>query len=198
VRLRRSGWSFARCRTEGSTDLRTTIKIDACQGQLFSHVEEAPETGAGDLQRASRDGGQHAQSATRWRAPAHPSSGRHLMNGTPSGGNRGTGGENICRQAMRLLPRLSHRFRCSVPAATCQSGYGAVCKTVYPGSIPGVASSKFNDLSAIIGARACGGRRDARQASGGNLNASPALVRPLQHRRMNLPQVRWSAGASPD
>src|SRR6266852_883429 len=26
------------------------------------------------------------------------------------------------------------------PAATCQSGYGAVCKTVYPGSIPGVAS----------------------------------------------------------
>ncbi len=24
--------------------------------------------------------------------------------------------------------------------ATCQSGYGAVCKTVYPGSIPGVAS----------------------------------------------------------
>ena len=26
--------------------------------------------------------------------------------------------------------------------ATCQSGYGAVCKTVYPGSIPGVASIK--------------------------------------------------------
>jgi hypothetical protein len=25
--------------------------------------------------------------------------------------------------------------------ATCQSGYGAVCKTVYPGSIPGVASN---------------------------------------------------------
>ena len=24
--------------------------------------------------------------------------------------------------------------------ATCQSGYGAVCKTAYPGSIPGVAS----------------------------------------------------------
>jgi hypothetical protein len=27
--------------------------------------------------------------------------------------------------------------------ATCQSGYGAVCKTVYPGSIPGVASISF-------------------------------------------------------
>ncbi len=40
-----------------------------------------------------------------------------------------------------LLLRLLHRFRYRAPAATCQSGYGAVCKTVYPGSIPGVASS---------------------------------------------------------
>jgi hypothetical protein len=41
----------------------------------------------------------------------------------------------------RLLLKLLHRFTSSSPAATCQSGYGAVCKTVYPGSIPGVASS---------------------------------------------------------
>jgi hypothetical protein len=30
--------------------------------------------------------------------------------------------------------------------ATCQSGYGAVCKTVYPGSIPGVASIEDGPL----------------------------------------------------
>jgi hypothetical protein len=32
--------------------------------------------------------------------------------------------------------------------ATWRSGYAAVCKTAYPGSIPGVASiNKINDLS---------------------------------------------------
>jgi hypothetical protein len=31
--------------------------------------------------------------------------------------------------------------------ATCQSGYGAVCKTVYPGSIPGVASIAARPLA---------------------------------------------------
>jgi hypothetical protein len=46
----------------------------------------------------------------------------------------------------RLLRNFLDRFRYFVPAATCQSGYGAVCKTVYPGSIPGVASNKINDL----------------------------------------------------
>jgi hypothetical protein len=30
--------------------------------------------------------------------------------------------------------------------ATWRSGYAAVCKTVYPGSIPGVASNKINHL----------------------------------------------------
>jgi hypothetical protein len=30
--------------------------------------------------------------------------------------------------------------------ATWRSGYAAVCKTVYPGSIPGVASNKIKDL----------------------------------------------------
>ena len=40
-----------------------------------------------------------------------------------------------------LLPKALHWFTYCVSAATCQSGYGAVCKTVYPGSIPGVASN---------------------------------------------------------
>ncbi len=40
----------------------------------------------------------------------------------------------------RLLLKLLRRFRYLLSTATCQSGYGAVCKTVYPGSIPGVAS----------------------------------------------------------
>ena len=39
-----------------------------------------------------------------------------------------------------LLRNILDRFRYFAPVATCQSGYGAVCKTVYPGSIPGVAS----------------------------------------------------------
>ena len=30
--------------------------------------------------------------------------------------------------------------------ATWRSGYATVCKTVYPGSIPGVASNKINGL----------------------------------------------------
>ena len=41
-----------------------------------------------------------------------------------------------------LLLKLMRQFRYLLSAATCQSGYGAVCKTVYPGSIPGVASTK--------------------------------------------------------
>jgi hypothetical protein len=40
----------------------------------------------------------------------------------------------------QLLLKTLHRFTYFLAAATCQSGYGAVCKTVYPGSIPGVAS----------------------------------------------------------
>ena len=31
--------------------------------------------------------------------------------------------------------------------ATWRSGYATVCKTVYPGSIPGVASTKINDCT---------------------------------------------------
>ena len=35
--------------------------------------------------------------------------------------------------------------------ATWRSGYATVCKTVYPGSIPGVASTRnFNNLGRIL------------------------------------------------
>jgi hypothetical protein len=38
-------------------------------------------------------------------------------------------------------------LRYQLVTATWRSGYAAVCKTVYPGSIPGVASSfKINNL----------------------------------------------------
>jgi hypothetical protein len=52
-----------------------------------------------------------------------------------------------------LLLKSLPQFRYRRLTATCQSGYGAVCKTVYPGSIPGVASTrringcKINGLS---------------------------------------------------
>jgi hypothetical protein len=46
---------------------------------------------------------------------------------------------------MALLKALKEFMEMPL-TATCQSGYGAVCKTVYPGSIPGVASNKVNDL----------------------------------------------------
>jgi hypothetical protein len=49
----------------------------------------------------------------------------------------------------RLLLKALHWFTYSRRAATCQSGYGAVCKTVYPGSIPGVASNKINSLNSL-------------------------------------------------
>ena len=38
------------------------------------------------------------------------------------------------------LPKTFKQFRNFVRTATWRSGYAAVCKTVYPGSIPGVAS----------------------------------------------------------
>jgi hypothetical protein len=44
-----------------------------------------------------------------------------------------------------LLNRLPP-FRYLQLKATWRSGYAAVCKTVYPGSIPGVASKQINDL----------------------------------------------------
>ncbi len=34
--------------------------------------------------------------------------------------------------------------------ATWRSGYAAVCKTVYPGSIPGVASNKIKHLAKAV------------------------------------------------
>ena len=59
--------------------------------------------------------------------------------------SRNEGGEDEATLKQLLLKAL-HRFTHSPPVATCQSGYGAVCKTVYPGSIPGVASNKINEL----------------------------------------------------
>jgi hypothetical protein len=51
-----------------------------------------------------------------------------------------TAGSKRGAMSRLLLLKLLHRFTYLLSAATCQSGYGAVCKTVYPGSIPGVAS----------------------------------------------------------
>ena len=48
--------------------------------------------------------------------------------------------------ARTLLNRLRSDKECA-RMATWRSGYAAVCKTVYPGSIPGVASSKIKHLS---------------------------------------------------
>ena len=45
-----------------------------------------------------------------------------------------------------LLLKPLGRFTCLRIKATWRSGYATVCKTVYPGSIPGVASNKINDL----------------------------------------------------
>jgi hypothetical protein len=60
--------------------------------------------------------------------------GAEFQNGMPNGFRNDAGAMS------RLLLKLMGRFRYLHSAATCQSGYGAVCKTVYPGSIPGVAS----------------------------------------------------------
>ena len=45
-----------------------------------------------------------------------------------------------------LLLKPLGRFTCLRIKATWRSGYATVCKTVYPGSIPGVASNKINHL----------------------------------------------------
>jgi hypothetical protein len=42
---------------------------------------------------------------------------------------------------MRLLPKHLSGFTYRRSGATWRSGYATVCKTVYPGSIPGVAST---------------------------------------------------------
>jgi hypothetical protein len=74
--------------------------------------------------------------------------------------------------------------------ATWRSGYAEVCKTFYPGSIPGVASSKINDLGAVYGAMS--GRLSSRQATLVRAaNASPfgsadAQVRRVRHARTSV------------
>ena len=51
---------------------------------------------------------------------------------------------------MLLLPNRLERFKSQFWPATWRSGYAAVCKTVYAGSIPAVASILFfNDLLRI-------------------------------------------------
>src|SRR5689334_20647584 len=62
-------------------------------------------------------------------------------------------GENICLPVVAPLSEPEPSFidgrlmgfpaadAAGLPTATWRSGYAAVCKTVYPGSIPGVASS---------------------------------------------------------
>jgi hypothetical protein len=52
-------------------------------------------------------------------------------------------------RTMALRKTLKEFMECG-GTATWRSGYAAVCKTVYPGSIPGVASSKINDLEESV------------------------------------------------
>ena len=52
--------------------------------------------------------------------------------------------------ARTLLNRLRSDKECA-RMATWRSGYAAVCKTVYPGSIPGVASNEINRLAKETG-----------------------------------------------
>ena len=48
---------------------------------------------------------------------------------------------SVSSAVMRPLPNRLRPFTYLRLEATWRSGYAAVCKTVYPGSIPGVASS---------------------------------------------------------
>ena len=53
------------------------------------------------------------------------------------------------RRTMALRKGLKEFMECR-PTATWRSGYAEVCKTFYPGSIPGVASTcNIKDLTAI-------------------------------------------------
>jgi hypothetical protein len=47
------------------------------------------------------------------------------------------------------LPNQLQEFNYLRRGATWRSGYATVCKTVYPGSIPGVASNKTKDLAVM-------------------------------------------------
>ena len=49
------------------------------------------------------------------------------------------------RRTMALRKGLKEFMECR-DTATWRSGYAEVCKTFYPGSIPGVASNKINDF----------------------------------------------------
>jgi hypothetical protein len=70
----------------------------------------------------------------------------------------------ICRSVVAPLSEPERSFIDRIPGlwaaiaageflATWRSGYAAVCKTVYPGSIPGVASNTINDLPPPLPAR---------------------------------------------
>jgi hypothetical protein len=64
---------------------------------------------------------------------------------------QGTSVQNEPRPAFRMkgalmtppLPNRLRAFSYSRRGATWRSGYATVCKTVYPGSIPGVASTRI-------------------------------------------------------
>jgi hypothetical protein len=57
------------------------------------------------------------------------------------------------RPFTRTLRKGLKEFMEAARTATWRSGYAEVCKTFYPGSIPGVAStSKINDLGTACGA----------------------------------------------
>src|SRR5262249_6171347 len=58
----------------------------------------------------------------------------------PTPGAAGVGGTSCWRvQPMSCIGS-------ALTTATWRSGYATVCKTVYPGSIPGVASNKIKNL----------------------------------------------------
>jgi hypothetical protein len=72
--------------------------------------------------------------------------------------------------------------------ATWRSGYAAVCKTVYPGSIPGVASKEINHL------------RPGPRPAGPTATSPPALWPPALARsapsQVLIPQWLHRAGSA--
>jgi hypothetical protein len=123
----------------GHAECVRPLRLDGQNRALSGHRSKAYE---GYAKRTIR----RALAATRKHYAHKPTSSGRTRRVQTFRVEHGTSFRMMAATRSRLLLKLMHRFRYFLSAATCQSGYGAVCKTVYPGSIPGVASNKFNNL----------------------------------------------------
>jgi hypothetical protein len=143
-----------------------TFMLDACGHGGMTELEEVGLTdgqgralvcasvqGIRGLRQANLEKGSRRDQAATGACPGGP------LNRNKTAQNLRMGQRNGFRMtqspgARTLLNRLTSDKECA-RMATWRSGYAAVCKTVYPGSIPGVASSQQDQALTSVSSAPC-------------------------------------------